>query len=416
MLLIFVNSCSEDDLTVLSNRIALKELIIENNQIKLEWNRPHIKNFDFYRIYRTTEPITNFDNYYYNGSIAQITDIDETVYYDNLTLEENVYYTIVATSSTSEPIISNCQKLENSDQVIFDDSPYDVVFYPEGNKLFLFMGTKIYSVDYELMEIADSIVLSSDENYGSLGNFNNKDELYVSCSNGYLRIFDVNTLIETANIYIGGNIKSTVCDDNNILYIKTYENWDGNLYSYNRSTLNQIDKYSGWYDYNGRIKHLKNSNRIIEITSSISPDDLIYYDHDDNGFFMTANNDNYHSDHPLNHEIFECFPEGNFFITDKAGAIYNQNLGYVNQLGGSYSLYEHFCIDDFIYAASSEKKEIWKFSKMYHTSVQNYPTLYYPKFIYKDGNQLIIIGYDYYDSYSSSYGNIKYTIEKINLN
>ncbi|MBI9054775.1 MAG: hypothetical protein JEY96_13210 [Bacteroidales bacterium] len=409
---IFVNSCSDDDLTVLSNRIALKELTIENSQIKLEWNRPYIQNFDSYRIIRTTEPITNFENYYYYESIAKITDIDETVFYDNLTLKEDVFYTVVATSSATNALVSNSQKLDNTGKVIFEDRPNDVVFYPEGNKLFMFYRSKIYLVDYETMEISDSIVLSPDEHYGTLGNFNNKDELYVSCSNGSIRIFDIKTLTEIATISVGGNIKSVVCDDFNNLYLKTY----GRIYSYSRSTLNFIDGYSGVFSYNGTIKHLKNSNRIIEITSNISPDNLIYYDHDNSGNFTSADDDNYHGDHPLNHEIFECFPEGNYFITDKVGAIYNQYLDYVTQIGDwYYNEFENFFVDNYIYAIKAEEKEIELYSKTSFSYVKTYTTTFYPVFVFKDNSELIIIGSDYYES-NYYYGNAKYTIEKINLN
>jgi len=410
ILSIFVNSCSEDDITILSNRVALKELTIENNQIKLEWNRPYIQNFDSYRIYKTNQPISSFDNYY--GSIAQISDIDETVYYDNLTLEDDVYYTVVATSSTSDALVSNIQKLDNSEKVVFEKRPHDVVFFPEESKLFLFIDSKIFSVDYESMEITDSIVLPSSENYGSCGNFNNNNELYASCSDGYLRIFDIETLTEKATIRAVGSIKSTVCDEYNNLYIKTY----GRVYSYSRSTLNFIDGYSGAFSYNGKIKHLKNSNRIIEITSNISPVELIYYDHDDNGFFTTANSDNYHGDHPLNHEIFECFPEGNYFITDKVGAIYNQHLGYVTQIGDwYYNQFDNFFVDNYIYAIKSEEKEIELYSKTSFSYIKTYSTSFYPVFVFKENAELIIIGSDYYES-NYYYGNAKYTIEKINLN
>ena len=414
-LIVFVflyTSCSKDDSIVLSSKLALKEIIIENNQIKLEWNRPYINNFSYYAVYKTSEPLTS-GNYYY-GSIAQISNIDSTIFFDVWSLEENIYYTVLAYNSSNVPLVSNSQQLNQSDLVIFNSYPNDVVHYPKGNRLFLFMDNKVYSCDYESMEITDSIVLGSFDNYGSLGSYNGNDELYVACSNGFVRIYDINTLSELAYISIGSNVQSVVADDNGNMFIKSYMNWDWELFSYRRSTLNQTDIYSGWYGGDrGRIKHLNNSNTIIEIPIN-SSSKIIYYDHDNEGNFINAFESNNYS-YPKNSEIFEIFSNSDYIITDKSGAIYSSDLDFVRQLGDSYyDYYNDFCIDDYIYGASAVEKEIKLFSKSSYSMVKRNPTSLYPLLVYKDNNELIIFGSDteQYMYYSKS----KFSIEKITLN
>ncbi|MFC2103849.1 hypothetical protein ACFLS4_00665 [Bacteroidota bacterium] len=406
--LVLLISCSENETAVLSSKIALKEITIENNQIKLEWNRPYIRNFSYYAIYRTNQPLTSVYDYYYS-SIAQIYDIEETVYFDDLTLENNVYYTIVAFSSDNEPLISNSQKFERKNLIVFEESPNDVVFSSQNNLLFVFIENKIYKCDYDSMEIKDTIVLASSLNYGSVGIYNNETELYVSCSNGYVRIYDTNDFTEKGFVFIGGSVKSAILDKYDILYIKTYLNYDGKVYSCQRSTLNLIDEYTSWYSYDCKIKHFKNSNRIVEIPSSSR---IVYYDHDNNGSF-TDSDYIYDYDYPKSNDIFELFPDEDKIITHKSGAIYNSSFNYIAQLGDNYyDYYNHFFVADYIYAASAVAKEIKLFSKTSYSLIDTYNTSFYPMYVFKDNNELIIFG----SNDNSYYSNRKYSIEKLTLN
>jgi len=414
VIIAIIASCSNnDDFDLLSKRLALKEVVIENNKVKLEWNRPYINNFSRYLVFKSNNPDIDYSNYYY-GAIAEIYDIEETTYFDNLSLEEDVYYTIVAYSYNSESLVSNTQQLTRDNIIIFQNKPDDAIFYPEQDNLFIVISNVLYKLDYKLMEIQDSIILGSSPNYWSLGKYNGNYELYAGCCNGYAKIYDANTLDEKVSFYVGGEIQSVVTDNNGNLFIKSYEGWDGVLKSYKRNGLTLTDTYTGWFDYKGKIKHLNNSNRIIEITTSVSPVNLIYYDHDSEGNFTNVDDDNYHGDYPLDAKIFTTFPDGDYFITDNEGAIYNSNLTYIAQLAYGYaSYYNNFFIDDYIYAAYAEEPQIQVFSKTSYNMVNSYNTSYYPAYIFKDSNELISISSE--NSNYQYYSNSKFTIEKITL-
>lgn len=407
---LFILSCSNnDDFDLLSSRLALKEIVIENNKIKLEWNRPYINNFSRYVIYKSDIPNVDYTHYYNN--VIEIYDIDETIYFDNLSLDKDVYYTVVAFSQNGEPLVSNSQKLLRDDLIIFNDKPSDAILYPENNALFIFIDRKIYLVDYENMEVADSIVLNSNENFGSIGSYNGSDELYIACSDGFARIYDINTLNEVNNIYVGGKVKSVITDSYNNLYIKTYKNYDGDLHCYSRVTLNLIDSYTDYYNYDGKIKHLNNSNRII---SRFNDRYVFYYDHDLNGNF-TNSGYIYNSNISYNDNIIEIIEGSEDIIVGATGVILNSNLEYITQIGDNYNnTFSSFSGEDYIYASNFNNKEISLFNKVSYYLVKNYSTNLYPLNVFKDNNTMIIIGTDKMDY--QYYSNAKFSIEKITIN
>lgn len=406
ILSLLLYSCSEDEGNFLSSKLELQEVTIENNKVKLQWNRPYLPGFINYVIYKTPEPF-NQSGYYYNNLVATITEADETIYYVNLSLDEDVYYTVIAYSEYGEPLVSNSQRFIRDDLIIFENTPTDVVFDATNKLLFVFVNNKIYKCNYENMEVEDSILLSSSNNYGSIGDYNGQKELYVGCSNGFLRIYNIGTLEEKAYVMLGGNVINAELNDQNILFIKAYDDYDGIIYSYNRASLNMIDQYESWYSENGKIKLFRNVNRVVEIDDSYR---ISYYDYSEDGTIINADYE-YDYSYPKSTEIFELFPNEDKIITHHAGAIYNSNLQYVTQLGDSYyDHYNHFFIDDYIYAASGEYKQVRTFSKSSYNLIKIYETSFYPVKVFKDGNELVIFG-----SNEVYYG-AKYTIEKISIN
>ncbi len=406
--LLLISSCQEEEAQFLSNKIELKEITVQDNKIKLEWNKPYIKNFNRYLIFKSDDPITDYSQYY---SFAEINDIDQTIYYDNLSLEKETYYAIAAISSTSEPLISNSKKFVREDLIIFKNNPNDIVFYSEQNNLFVFIENKIFVVDYENFEISDSIVLNSDENYGSIGNYNGEDELYVACSDGNVFIYDMMSLNEKANFYVGGKVRSVVADNNNNIYVKTYDS-SGKMTSYNRETLSPISTYIG-FSTTGKLLHFSNTSRIVERTENNYY--IYYYDHDLSGNLTNVGyiynyNISYYED------ISEITNETDYFIVGTTGVVFDSDLNFVDEIGDQYgNSFSSFFSEDYFYASVFENKEVQVFSNTNLNYIKEYSTNLYPLKVFKDNNTLIIFGTDeyYYDYY---YSTTNFSIEKINLN
>jgi hypothetical protein len=401
IVMLFLAACSDNsDYVTLSSRLVLKDITLENNRIKLEWNRPYMEDFSYYTIYRSDVPGTNFT---YINKIEEISDIDKTVYFDKTCLEENVYYTVVAYRYENDPLFSNTLSFSRNDVVVFEE-PNDVVFYPEKKNLFVFLNTAVFVVDYEEVTITDTIVLNSVINTGFIGNYNGKDEMYFGCSDGYVRIFDIDNLNEINSFYVGGSVNNIVTDNYNNLYVSN----SNRLYSYDRATLSYIDTYSGSVFYVGKKKHLKQSDRIVGFYGRSHY--LSYYDHDIAGNFTDS--DNEYISTSYRSTLLEVFND--IIFVGSHCSVYTKDLNYITQLGDYSDEFSSVFIDDLIYVADMGNKEIKSFSKTSYLPVNTYSCGLYPLIIFKIEEELIIIGTNFNEYQYIS--DEKYGIEKITLN
>lgn len=431
LLLIFASlllSCEEDETlcpecpSVYSNQIILNDLEVIGDTVKLSWSKLDTIQFAGYLIVRKDDKETVVDpgNSYSNGIIARIYDSNVTTYSDKdiplLPYLEYQVIGIVTSNYSNSYIFSNPKTYERESINIFEFDLLQVI--PDtDNNLFYFIEKDqgvITIFNYKDLLVEKSITTDATIGYCSIGNNGGRKELYVPRSDGWVFIYDAETLEKIDQIDIA-HPASCVVNNNSKLYISTDAWTNRPLKVYDRISKQMI--YEGGDFDDTRLRIIPNSNtEILEVTINIGPTDLDYYKFDANGNFITHKNDMYHGDYPLNAEIFRFFPDGGKFITSSEGAIYDVNMNYINRLPQgnlSFSDYAFNSGTTTIYCACSNAKSIIAYSNPNFNILNEYKTKGYPYKIFRKDNTLICISKIIKDTYYSTTD--QFIVEIINL-
>jgi hypothetical protein len=167
-----------------------------------------------------------------------------------------------------------------------------------------------------------------------------------------------------------------------------------------------------------RFKRIPNSSlELLEISINIGPVDQDYYKFTADGRFVSHSDDRYHGDYPLDHKIFEFFPDGSKYITSSSGAIYNKDMTYLASLPRGNLLFTTFSInqsENLIYAGC-QTRNIKVYTVNNFNEVKTLRTKAYPYKIFDTGKQLLCISATKANTCSScSYSVSNLVIEKIN--
>jgi hypothetical protein len=136
---------------------------------------------------------------------------------------------------------------------------------------------------------------------------------------------------------------------------------------------------------------------MIDLTVSLIPVDLSYYQFSKDGVSLIKKEDQYHGDYPMDANIVQSFPDGSKFITSSSGTIFNKSLvfdHYIKQYGN----YSDFAFNEdgsLIYAAYWAEKKIEAVTYADATTTNSYNTTFYPYKIFRDGNSLICVNKTY---------------------
>lgn len=428
-LLTFLFSCEKDDdfspqNNSYSNQIVLNDLNITGDSIKLTWSKLDTLKFASYLIVRkdSKDIIINPSNYYSNEYIvAHIYDPSITSYTDkNIPIEPYLEYQIIGLLSNNYSynyIFSNSKVYERPSIKVFDFNVLDIIPDLSNDRFYIIEKSqgKITIFNYESLSIVKSVTTDATIGYCSIGDNGNTKELYVPRSDGWVFVYNAETLEKTDQIDIT-HPSSCVINNNGKLFISTDAWTNKPLKVFDRTSKQMISENGDFEDT--RLRIIPNSNtEIIEVTINIGPIDLDYYKFDANGNFVSHQNDKYHGDYPLDSDIFQFFPDGNKFITDSEGAIYDINMNYINRLPQgdfTFSDYAFNANSTMIYCACSNSKTIVSYSNPEFEKIKEYKTQGYPFKIYRKDNILICISKTTTNSgyYDSSY---KLVIEKIQL-
>lgn len=430
MILAFMIGCEKDvniDLTnetnSYSNQIILKGLEVVGDSVKLTWSKLDTLKFSGYLIIRKDKIGMTYNPQDNNGQylVTKIYDPSVTSYIDkNIPIASYLEYQVIGLLSNNYSynyIYSNSKTYERPTIKTFEFSVLDIIPDLSNNRFYFIESNngKITIFDYETLSTLKTITSDATIGYCSIGINGNVRELYVPRSDGWVFIYNAETLEKIDQIDIG-HPSSCVVNNNGKLFIST-DTWTNRpLKSFNRTTKKLIAENGDFEDT--RLRIIPNTNSgIIEVTLHIGPTDLDYYNFDSNGNFLSHQNDRYHGDYPLDADIFQFFPDGKKFITASEGAIYDINLNYINRLPKGNFLFTDYAFNanaTIIYCACSNSKSIVSYSILDFNKIKEYKTLGYPFRIYRKENELICISKT---TKSDGYYNNSYqlVIEKIKL-
>lgn len=229
--------------------------------------------------------------------------------------------------------------------------------------------------------------------YSSIGIHNGQRELYVPRNDGWIYIYDANTLEQIDRMDIGRS-SSCVIYNEGLLFVST-DAWTQNpLKVYNRSTKKMIWE-TGDFDLT-RFHLIPGTNsEFIEITLNIGPTDADYYNFDAHGTLIDHQDDRYHGDFPLDANIFAFFPDQEKFITSREGAVYGLDMQFQSRLPRGFLEFSSFSFSDdgrVIYAGCSNERSVQRYDAQDYARSGFYETKTYPEYIFTDGDELIIIG------------------------
>jgi hypothetical protein len=399
-----------------SNKLVLNDLKITGDTVKLTWSKLDTLKFAGYLIIRKEEKGIVIDPSDYSGSnvIARVYDPNVTSYIDkNIPMSPYLEYQVIGLLTSNyysyNYIFSNSKTYERPNIKVFKFNVLDILPDLSNNRFYFIEknGGKISILNYQNLTIEKSITTNATIGYCSIGTYNNVRELYVPRNDGWVFVYNAETLEKIDQIDIG-HPSSCVVNNNGKLFISTDAWTNKPLKVFSRATKQLISE-NGDFDQT-MLRIIPNSNtEIIEVTINIGPTDLDYYKFDSNGNFQIHSDDWYHGDYPLNANIFQFFPNGTKFITSSEGAIYDVNMNYLNRLPkGDYSFsdYAFNSNSSQIYCSCSNSKAIVSYSLPDYVKVNEYKTKGYPYKIFRKENVLICISKtsisdEYYDSSSN---------------
>ncbi|MEP2278757.1 hypothetical protein [Maribacter sp.] len=363
--------------------------------------------------------------FYAHELVTTITDQGTTFYKDEaVPFSSEVNYYIKYYNSSGYSRESNT--VTNEGASIFNIQPLQAEIH--NTKPLIYIRTpdqKILVFNYEEMAIVSEKTFEGTIGQFAIGNNGSGEELYVPNSDGWIYIYDLETLEYKAVMNVGSPVVSVITDNNGLVFSSSTPSpwWEDPLKIFDRSSLELLD---GGGDFDRCIlKLLPSGNEIIEITTSISPIDMDYYRFDSTtGMILEHTNDRYHSDHPLNAYIFEVAPNNNFLVTSSQGAVYSADSsmifsGVLPRGSGTFSDFEFSSDATYIYAGLSNEKSIYTYDSSTLNKTGEMATKGYPIFMFRRDNTIISLSsptqFDLSYSYYSYYTPNSFGVELINL-
>ena len=392
LLLLFI-SCSKEEIpTKFKDQIILNELKTSSDGVILNWTELDNELFSSYTVMRSEGKANELGQ---EITLTRILNSQQTTYTDTeVPFSPLVKYKIIGNLINKEPVMSNSKEIARK-QIKTLDLHIDQVIpmFAKHNLFLISKSGTIIIYDYTSNTVVKTKIIDSKIGFCDIKNYQNNSELFVPREDGWIYIYDSNSLELKDRIDIG-RASSCVVFNNNQLFVSTDAWTQQPLKVYDRSTGKIIEE-TGDFDQT-RIRLIPGTNsQFIEVTLNIAPTDLDYYNFDNVGHIIEHKNDKYHGDFPLDANIFEFFPNHQKFITGREGAIYNVNLEYQSRLPEGYLHFSDFCFDtqnNIIYAGCSNEKSVHKYDMNNYSALGFIKSNTYPQFVFRDNNQLIIIG------------------------
>lgn len=385
--LLFIFSCRnesspEPEPTPIEKITLNSPIVINENTIQLNWTTTGLKNYQSFQILKRTSE---------KGNATYLNQVDGKTFIkidDEVEYIPYVDYQILGYTTTGEQILSNLVTYKRPEIKLLGIKPVDAIMDSELGNIYIFDlngGIHLYNIAQN--KITLSISSNAKLGFADLGTYNGKKELYVPRNDGWVYVYDANNLNLIDQISFKSEIESVVYH-NNVLYGATKDISNKSIKTVSRSTK-QIISESGFYQ-SGRLKRLNNTQvKFFWISSGISPTDLGLFNFDANGNLIDKMSDSYHGDYPLNHRIFESFPDGKRMITSNTGTIYDDKLKVVSGLPKGNSELTSFSFDSNYIIAGTMSKTIDFYDINSYLRIKSINTIRYPFRVFSYGNKII---------------------------
>ena len=300
--------------------IILESAISNSGTVQLTWQKYTLPDFKKYEIVRSLNKDVEGE------VIATFNSADVLTFSDALPPFSNeVYYYVRVTNA--ENYIRNSNKISVAEPAgkIYYYSITDAVHHPTEPILYIVdnASQKLRAINYKTNQEIANVSIDATVGKIDIGNNGFGLEIYVPNNNGFIKVFNANTLDLVTSINTGLATRCVATNGHGYLVASLLPSpwWEQPIRTYSRSTGINI---SGNGDFEGDyIRFIPNSDKIITISTSVSPVDMEYLELDSKGKILSHVDDKYHGDHPLDPNIFRISSNGEFVITGNVGAVYS---------------------------------------------------------------------------------------------
>lgn len=379
--------------TMAPGNIILESAIASSGTVQLNWQKYTQSDFKKYEIIRSLNKDVE------GQVIASFDSADSVTYLDKLPpfVSEVYYYLRVSNTEEYTRNSNKIQVVEPAGKIYYYNIT-DAVHHPTLPIVYIVdsASQKLRAINYKTQTEINSVSLDAKVGKIDIGNNGYGIEIYVPNSNGFIKVYNANTLNLVTSINTGLDTKCVVTNGHGYLVASVMPSpwWEQPIRTYSRSTGINI---SGNGDFEGDyIRFIPNTDEIITISTSVSPIDMEYLELDNKGVILLHKDDIYHGDHPLDPNIFRISSNGEFVITGNVGAVYSANgsmiyKGMVDRGALYFSDFAFSNTGNTIYAGTSNRASL---------QIIKYPELTrndeillkgYPKFLFNYNGEIISI-------------------------
>jgi len=390
LLLLTIFSCQKeesDEPKSFSDKIVLQDLEITGDSIKLTWSKLDDASLREYQVIRREEangPQTILNSRFYNpiGSLPNNKFTDEAVPYVP-TLE----YQVVGVLSSGQNISSNIVTYNRPNIKTISATPFDVQFNSQRQVLFFFESDgKISQYDLNKSQLVKSIKTDATIGYCDFATYNGTPELYVPRNDGWVFIYNAETL-EKIDQFNVGSTATCVVANNDLLFISANSSsWPYRpLRVYSRASKTLVSQTN---DYNSitRLKRIPNTDTdLLGITANGGSSNQ-YYSFSSKGVLLSQFQG--YSNYPLDANIFELFPSSRKYLSSSSGIIYSNTLAYEASLPKGNLVYTSFYVDpaeQYIYAGTTTKS-VEVYTTNNYVQTRSIKTKAYPFRLFSNGS------------------------------
>lgn len=379
--------------TMAPGTIVLESATANSGTVQLQWQKYTLPDFKRYEVIRSSSKDIE------GQVIASFNSVNTVNYTDNLPpLTSELYYYIRVSNTDEQTRNSNKIKVTEPAGKIYYYSITDAVHHPTEPIIYVIdnASQKLRAINYKTQTEINSISIEGTVGKIDIGDNGYGLEIYVPNTNGFIKIYNANTLNLVTSINTGLATKCVVTNGHGYLVASLTPSpwWEQPVRTYSRSTGINI---SGNGDHEGDyIKFIPNTDKLISISTSVSPVDMEYFELDNTGKILLHKDDSYHGDHPLDPNIFRISSNGEFVVTGNAGAVYSASstMIYKGMIDRGSLYFSDFAFSkdgNTIYAGTSNRTSL---------QIINYPELTrnneillkgYPKFLFYFNGEIISI-------------------------